>query len=551
MISWLIQWSFPKRLMTGLCPALLLGCSTAQITSSPAYAQSSAAPVSSANYGTSADSQLMFEIMIAELAGRRGQLDVAMTGYLRAAERTDDPRVSERATRLATFGRQWAEAETAARRWRSLEEESIEAPQFLAQSLIRQNKIDDAADEYVAIVTSAEDKNLALREVQTAIQGAGSATDITTILLRMEAAFPTQVESHLGLARAYTGNGDREEALSSAQMAMALDPTNEQAVLLAGETHVALGRPDEGLDIVREALSRSSDNQTLRLGYAQLLVRAGRYDEVGSELDIIFKANPEDPDTLLTISSFALDSRRIDRAKLYLTALLNTDTYTDQANFYLARISDQQQDYATAIEYYDAVQEGDLLIRGQIRVAELLGIIGEVETGRERLRDLATMHSNPELQPQLLTAESRLLQSADRATEAVDVLSDGLERFPDNAELLYARALAADVAGDPDMLVGDLTTLIELEPDNAHALNALGYHLTDNNIELDRAEILLDQAIELLPNDPAIMDSLGWLYYRQGKLGGREEEATQLIEKALVSDPDDDKLLHVQKKYSE
>jgi len=123
-------------------------------------------------------------------------------------------------------------------------------------------------------------------------------------------------------------------------------------------------------------------------------------------------------------------------------------------------------------------------------------------------------------------------------------------------------------------------TLIELEPDNAHALNALGYHLTDNNIELERAENLLDQAIALLPNDPAIMDSLGWLYYRQGKLAasielltdaykllpdseiaahlgealwlsGREDEATQLIEKALISDPEDDKLLHVQKKYSE
>ena len=116
-------------------------------------------------------------------------------------------------------------------------------------------------------------------------------------------------------------------------MAMALDPANEQAVLLTAETHISLGRPDEGLDIVRESLSRSSDNQTLRLGYAQLLVQAGRYDEVGSELDILFKANPDDPDTLLIISSFALDSRRIDRAKLYLSRLLDTGTYTDQANY--------------------------------------------------------------------------------------------------------------------------------------------------------------------------------------------------------------------------
>jgi len=565
--------------MTGLSPVLLLGCSTVQMTSSPAYAQSATSAGGSFQF-SSADSQLMFEIMIAELAGRRGQLDVAMTGYLRAAERTDDPRVSERATRLAIFGRQWPEAELAARRWRLLEADSPEANKFLAESLIRQNKIDDAADEYVSIVNSAEDKNLALRKIQTNISSTVEPQDIKTILTRLELAFPMQVESHLGLARVHAAAGEQEAALDSARMAIALDPENDHAVLLAGETLIQLDRATEGLETVKESLSRSSDNHTLRSGYARLLVRAGRHDEVGSELDILFKANPDDPDGLLNLSSLALDSRRLDRARVYLSRLLETGKYTDRANYYLALIEDQQQDYISAIEFYDAVDEGDLLIRAQIRVAELLGQIGEVETGRERLRDLATMHANPELQPQLLTAESRLLQAADRAPEAVEVLSGGLVRFPNNGELLYARALAADVAGDPLMLVGDLNTLIELQPDNAHALNALGYHLTDNNVELERAEILLNKAIALLPDDPAIMDSLGWLYYRQGKMDaaitlltdayellpdseiaahlgqallsiGREEEAAELIENALIEDPEDSKLLSVQKIYSE
>ncbi len=579
MIKWLNNGSIPRRLMTGLTPVLLLGCSSAQMAPGNAFAQSSLVEAPAILSQEDADSQLMFEIMISELAGRRGQLDVAMTGYLRAAGRTDDPRVSERATRLSTFGRQWAEAELAAARWLELDTESVEAPQFLAQALLQQGKTDAAAVQYVGIVRKASDKDLALREIQSSVQG-GDSEELVSIMRTLSEAFPDLAESHVAVARAHVLNSDRESALVSADTALSLEPLNTPAILLKAETLSTMGQPDEGLKAIQDVLAKDSDNVRLRLGYAQILVQAGRFDAVGEQLDQVFVLDNENPDTLLTISSLALDSLRVDRARVYLTRLLETGQYQNQANFYLARISDQQQDYVSAIEFYDAVEEGDLQIRGQIRVAELLGLTGDVELGRERLRDLATTHSNPGLQSQFITAESRLLQNAERTPEALVVLSEGLERFPENGDLLYARALAADAVGQEKMLIDDLNTLIALQPDNAHALNALGYHLADNNQDLDRAEELLVKANELLPNDPAIMDSLGWLLYRQGDLegaiellqdafalypdaeiaahlgealllSGREPEARQLIEQALVESPEDDKLLSVQRKYSE
>lgn len=572
--------SLPRRLMTGLTPLLLLGCSTAQMTPGNAYAQSSVGGDAATLSQDGVDSQLMFEIMISELAGRRGQLDIAMTGYLRASERTDDSRVSERATRLATFGRQWDAAETASRRWQLLDTDSIEAPQFYAQALLRQGKSAEAAEQYIAIVGKSDNREETLREIQATVQGAGSAEEIVSIMRRMQDAYPQLIESHLAIARARIQMGDNESALIATDKAIRLDANNTPAVLLKAETLMVLGRPDEAINMVDTTLVANPDNQTLRLGYAQMLVQAGRFDAVGSHLNQLFIDDNENPDTLLTISSLALDARRVDRARIYLSRLLEIGEYEDQANYYLARISDQQQDYLGAINYYDAVETGDLQLRSQIRVAELLGLLGDVENGRERLRDLATTHQDPALQARIITAESRVLQTAGRAPEAVIVLSEGLSRFPDDGDILYARALAADVAGDQDMLVSDLTKLIELEPQNAHALNALGYHLTDNNQDLDRAEVLLVKANELLPNDPAIMDSLGWLFYRQGKLeqsiellsgafklypdseiaahlgealwlSGREEEATKLVEEALLTDPDDDKLLQVQRKYTE
>jgi len=566
--------------MTGLTPLLLLGCSTVQLAPGKAYAQSSIVGNGAALSQEGEQSQLMFEIMISELAGRRGQLDVAMTGYLRASERTDDPRVSERATRLATFGRQWASAETAATRWQLLEADSIEAPQFLAQSQLRQGKAEEAADQYIAIVNKSDNKEETIREIQAAVQGGASADEVVSVMQRMQIAFPEQVESHLALARAQVLKGDNEASLTATDKAIELDPTNTPALLLKSETLMVLGRSDEGLRVAEDALAANPDNQQLRLGYAQILVQAGRFDEVGEHLDKLFIADNENSDTLLTISSLALDARRVGRAQIYLKRLLEIGEYKDRANYYLARISDQQQDYLDAISFYDAVESGDLQIRAQIRVAELLGLRGDVESGRARLRDLATTNQTDEVQVRIIIAEGRVLQGADKAVEAVSVLTDGLNRFPDNGDMLYARALAADIAGDQNMLVTDLNTLIEMEPQNAHALNALGYHLADNNQELDRAEALLVAANNILPNDPAIMDSLGWLYYRQGNLeeaidllsrafndypdseiaahlgealwlSGREEEATALIEEALLSDPDDDKLLQVQRKYSE
>lgn len=580
MNNWLKKSSLPHRLMTGLTPLLLLGCSTVQLAPGTAHAQSSVGGEAAALSREGMDSQLMFEIMIAELAGRRGQLDIAMTGYLRASERTDDPRVSERAARLATFGRQWEAAETASRRWKALEKESVEAPQFLGQAFLRQQKVDEASGQYIEIVENSDDKEKTLREVQATVQGAGSPDDIVNVMLKLQAAFPSEVESHLAVARAYVLKGDNESALVAVNQALSLDPNKAPAVLLKAETLMVLGRPDQGLGVLDAALEANPDNQQLRLGYAQILVEAGRFDSVGEHLDKLFIADNENRDTLLAISSLALDARRVDRARIYLSRLLEIGEYQDQANYYLGRISDQQQDYLGAINFYDAVVEGDLQLRSQIRVAELLGLLGDVENGRERLRDLATANQDPALQARIISAESRVLQTAGRAPEAVTVLTDGLSRFPDNGDLLYARALAADVAGNEGMLVSDLTKLIDLQPQNAHALNALGYHLADNDKELDRAETLLTKANELLPNDPAIMDSLGWLYYRQGKLeqaiellsgafklypdseiaahlgealwlSGRETEATQLIKEALLSDPDDDKLLQVQRKYAQ
>ncbi len=591
---WVRRLHLPfRRLLTSIMPIALLGCSSISMNSGTALAQtdngtagssSGAASTNSAQSPNTPDgqmdSQLMFELMIAELAGRRGQLDVALAGYLRASQRTSDPRVSERAARLAMFGRQWAEAENAVKRWVLLDPEAEGADAILAQALLRQGKTKEAADRYEAIVSASDDRVQAIRQVQLELQQNESLDQSLVIMQSLLSAFPEEAEAHLAVARSQLAGSDRNSALESVNNALDREPANTDALLLRSQVLSAMGRPDEGFSLLQDAVSENPDNLALRLGHAQLIVEAGRYDDVGEHLDFLFAAAPDNADTLFTISLLALDSRRIERAQTFLTELLKSGEYQDQANFYLARISDQQKDYESAIAFYDAVQPGELQITAQIRVAELQGLTGNLEEGRRRLQSMADTVPNPSVQWQLITAESRMLQKAGEAPEAVLVLTEGLSRFPNNTDLLYARALAADAAGDQSMLMADLIQLIDMEPENAHALNALGYHFASNNVELDRAEELLVKANALLPNDAAIMDSLGWLRYRQGQfeeaithlrkayslypdpeiaahlgevlwLSGEEQEARQLVEKALIESPDDYNLQQVMQKYIE
>ena len=338
-----------------LVAIVLAGCGSIPLGAGDALAQSSTVPESpipqnNVSGSSDMDSQLMFELMIAELAGRRGQLDVALEGYLRAAERTDDSRVSERATRLALFGRQWPEAETMARRWLALDPGNAEAPQLLGQALLQQDKTDEAAEHFEQMLKQTDERRQLLRDIQVELQRNGNPEAAVILMQRLAEAFPEEVEAQLGLARAHLINNDNAAGLVATQMALDTAPEDTDALLLNAQILSATGQAEQAFSSLSTALDVNVDNTELRLGYAQLLVESGRYDQVGDQLSRIRDDSPDNADNLLTISLLALESRRIEQAREFLTQLLGTGDYPDQANFYLARISDDQQEYQQAIE---------------------------------------------------------------------------------------------------------------------------------------------------------------------------------------------------------
>lgn len=515
------------RLLAGVASAALISLFTLLLT--PSMAQAQAHP--------NERSQLMFDILIGELAGRRGQLDVATDSYLRAAYQSDDQRVAKRATQLAVWGRRWVDAEEIGNRWLLLAPQSSEPHELLAQIYLQTNQTEKATTSLSRLITLSDDKKTTIDEVVLTLMRESDRARALKILSALSTQHTDQIEIIIAQARMALSTGAREDALEGAQAALELDPNNGSALLLKAQALGSMGKPGEGFDDIRAALEKDALNIELRLGFAQLLVDAGRHADASEQLEILFQQTGDSqPELLLSMGLLALESKRSDAAIRYLEALLAVDQQNDQAHFYLGRIRDEQKEYAEAIKHYERVRVENLYFPSQLRSAELHASIGDLEKGRERLQSLKRVATNQELHPQIIATEARMVKQSGDVPAAIDVLSEGLKRFPTSGELLYARALTAEANNDPEMLRRDLNTLISVDPENAHAMNALGYHLADNNIELDRARELLERANELIPDDAAIMDSLGWLRYRQGEF----DAALELLQKAydLLPDPE-------------
>ena len=149
-------------------------------------------------------------------------------------------------------------------------------------------------------------------------------------------------------------------------------------------------------------------------------------------------------------------------------------------------------------------------------MVELIAAQGYSEQALSQLLFLRNRYSGLNYKAEIDLVKADILRSSGRDAEALQLLSESLQVLPDNIRLRYMRALQADAQNDDQVFETDMAIVLQKEPDNAHALNAMGYYLADEGIRLKEADAMITRANELLPNDPAILDSVGWVKYRQG-----------------------------------
>ncbi|HSG21787.1 MAG TPA: tetratricopeptide repeat protein [Azonexus sp.] len=516
---------------------LALGLSHSGVSLAAGEAPSKAVDKNASTQASSENilARTVFQSLVGEFALQRGDIKLGLDAWTDLALRTRDPKVIARATEVAGQARQYDRALELTKLWLEVEPDSIKAKQTQSSLLIMANRIDDLAPQLAAVLE--QDKaNLGnnLLQLNRLLARHSDKKAVQTLVDRVAAPYDTLPEAHFAMAQAAANAGDNLRALSETEKALLLRPDWEVAALARAQLQ-AKQSSLTAIDSLSTFVERNPNARDARLALARLLISEKQYNESRKHFERLIKDNPDNPEVIYPVAMLALQQGDTTTGRAQLEKLLTTD-YPDKStvHFFLGQLDQEQKKPEAALEHYRQVSTGEQYIAARSRAAQILLQQGKPEEARELLH--STRSSNPAEQTQLILAESQLLREAGRLNDAFIVLETALTSQPDNPELLYETALTAERIGKPEILETHLKHLLKLMPDHAHALNALGYSLADRNIRLPEARELVTKALNLMPDDPFIMDSLGWVLFRQGEL----PEALKTLEKAynLKADPE-------------
>lgn len=522
---------------------------------------------------------ILFDFLLGETALQRGNLDVAVSRYLKLAQTTRDPRIARRASEIALHARHPFAAERAADMWVEYDPDSLDARQTLAAMLVNLGRL-DAAFPHLEKLIAAESENTAsaFMQLNQMLSRNPNKGEIFRLIQKLATAYPKLPEAHFAVSQAAWFGGEYETAEAEMSSALALRPEWELAAAQLGRI-LQRRSGAQAIDFYRAYLDKYPDSTEVRIAYGKLLIDQGEKDYAGEQLRLLFEKNPEDAEVMVAIGLMATELYDFDLTEKSLKRALELE-YPDASaiHFHLARVYEETQQTDLAMASYRQVRRGGRFLPAQIRYADLLAQRGQLEDARQLIRQLPAV--NDQQKAHLVLAEAQILRRAGSYQEVFEVLDQGLESLPDYPELLYDRALVADKIGRFEVLEKDLRRLIELRPDNAHAYNALGYSFAERGLRLPEALKLIKKAVELSPDDPYIMDSLGWVYYRMGNLTeglnylnrafaisqdseiaahlgevlwtqGAREDAENIWRSALERDPDNEILLETIKRLKE
>ena len=490
--------------------------------------------------GSGLDGELLYKLLVGEFASHRGEMLLALENYLEVAGETRDAGVAARATRLAIFAHAEERGIEAARLWTEADPSSEEGRQVLASLLIRAGDIDGALENLTVIVETATEPPGAGYHRVAEILGAEKDVEVAVAVMRqLVDGSEDDAEAQLALARLLVRTGSADEAAEAVDRARELDPDNTRAVVLSARLRQRADDIEGALRVLEEFIERSPDSATVRMVYARMLVDARSYDRARAEFEHLVAEEPENDDARYALGLLLVQTDRLDEAKRQFERLANGDSRLDAAHYYLARIAEAQERYADAIAAYRRVRGGEHRLNAQIRIGVLLADGGDVDAARRHLHGVRSETTQDAVR--IYSAEAGLLTRVARYREAMDVYDASLEEFPGNTDLLYSRGMLAVKLDRLDILERDMRAIIEREPDNAEALNALGYTLADRTDRYEEAYGLIKRAIELKPDDHYIVDSLGWVLHRMG----RHREALVQLRRAMSLNPDPEIAAHL------
>jgi tetratricopeptide (TPR) repeat protein len=465
--------------------------------------------------------QILYQVLAADIAAQRGEFGAAFGTYMTVARDTRDPRLARRATEVAIGGRAFDQALQAAQLWRELSPDSQPAAQLQETLWLNTGRFAEVEPVLASRLQQARaDGTLAVAyaQLQRTLLRSQDRAGAWSMLQRVSAPDLSVPAARLARAASAAAAEDFEAAAAEAREAMRLDSDSEEAVVATARYMQRLpdGTP-RALELLDRHLQRSPMATDARMLHARLLLADGRSDEARAQFERLLAQNPESPLVLFSLAQIAHQAKQPAEAERLLVQYVGLPRSVLRDNsvamLFLAQIAEDAKRIDDALQWLEKVPRGEEFVAASVRRAMLLSRKGRLAEARELLQ--GTRATGVREQVQLIAGEAALLREAKLNQDSFDVLAKGLARLPDNPELLYDHAMAAERLDRLQDMETSLRRVIALRPDHAHAYNALGYTFADRNIRLDEARELIARALELAPDDAHILDSMGWVLFRQ------------------------------------
>ena len=484
---------------------------------------------------------LMYKLMLSDIASQQNNSELALAALVDSAIETRDPRLAAQATRMAVIASRFPTAIKMALLWQQLSPDNIDVYQTLGNLLIVENQPEQALVYYskALSLTGDEGRSQLLKQISSTLIRYSSQAQALILIEKLATEYPDSADVALAHASVASNLKEYDVATRAINRTLVLDPDSDNAAVFKFSLLVVQDKNSEAEKFAIQFLKKHPKSIALRSALARYYLETDKLEAAENEYLIIHRQDETSVIAPMALALINIERKNYNEATLYLEKVIALQSNNDLARVYLGDIAAEQKRLDDAIQWYRSVTDSEQLFTARLRLVDVVKQRDGVDAA---LRELEAMH--PETSPQqvdMILLKNELLIEAGRDDEARELINDALEDNPDDIDLLYARAMIAARNEDVASLEKDMLRILEIKPGHVQSLNAYGFTLADLTDRYTEAYSLISAAHKQKPNDPYILDSMGWVEFKLGNY----TEAESYLRTALAKRNDPEIAYHL------